>query len=93
MGQLELGNELPSGIGPSGEGNNTILMFDPDAPAQPRRLVTDPELSPLDLTVVPNGHIVVASESPFRAPNAVVTVREYDPASEPSSASLLPTVR
>jgi hypothetical protein len=72
---------LASGIGPSGEGDNTILAFDPDAPAQPRRLVTDPELSPLDLTVVPNGHIVVASESPFRAPDAVVTVREYDPAS------------
>jgi len=68
-------------IGPSGEGDNTILVFDPDAPAQPRRLVTDPELSPLDLTVVPDGHIVVASESPFRAPDAVVTVREYDPAS------------
>jgi sugar lactone lactonase YvrE len=72
---------LPEGIGPSREGDNTILVFDPDAPAQPRRLVTDPELSPLDLTVVPNGHIVVASESPFRAPDAVVTVREYDPAS------------
>jgi DNA-binding beta-propeller fold protein YncE len=72
---------LASGIGPSGEGDNTILVFDPDAPAQPRRLVTDPELSPLDLTVAPNGHIVVASESPFRAPDAVVTVREYDPAS------------
>jgi hypothetical protein len=72
---------LASGIGPSGEGDNTILVFDPDAPTQPRRLVTDPELSPLDLTVAPNGHIVVASESPFRAPDAVVTVREYDPAS------------
>jgi DNA-binding beta-propeller fold protein YncE len=72
---------LASGIGPSGEGDNTILVFDPDTPAQPRRLVTDPKLSPLDLTVVPNGHIVVASESPFRATDAVVTVREYDPAS------------
>jgi DNA-binding beta-propeller fold protein YncE len=72
---------LASGIGPSGEGDNTILAFDPDAPARLRRLVTDPELSPLDLTVVPNGHIVVASESPFRAPDAVVTVREYDPVS------------
>ncbi len=56
-------------------------MFDPDAPEQPHRLVTDPELSPLDLTVVPSGHIVVASESPLGAPDAVVTVREYDPAS------------
>jgi hypothetical protein len=72
---------LASGIGPSGEGESTILVFDPDAPAQPRRLVTDPELSPLDLTVPPNGHILVASESPFGARNAVVTVREYDPVS------------
>jgi hypothetical protein len=72
---------LASGIGPSGEGDNTILVFESDAPAESRRLVTDPELSPLDLTVVPNGHIVVASEYPFRAPDAVVTIREYDPAS------------
>ena len=33
------------------------------------------------MTLVPNGHIVVASESPFGAPDAVVTVREYDSAS------------
>jgi sugar lactone lactonase YvrE len=72
---------LASGIGPSSEGENTILVFDPDTPAQPRRLVMDPELSPLDLTVAPNGHIVVASESPFGAPDAAVTVREYDPVS------------
>jgi DNA-binding beta-propeller fold protein YncE len=72
---------LASGIGPSGEGENAILVFDPDTPTQPRRSVTDPELSPLDLTVPPNGHIVVASESPFRAPDAAVTVREYDPVS------------
>jgi DNA-binding beta-propeller fold protein YncE len=72
---------LASGIGPSSEGENTILVFDPDTPAQPRRSVTDPELSPLDLTVPPNGHIVVASESPFGAPDAAVTAREYDPVS------------
>ena len=72
---------LSSGIGPSGEGDNTIVVFDPNAPTQPRRLVTDTDLSPLDLTVAPDGHIVVASESPFGAPDAVVTVREYDPAS------------
>ncbi len=72
---------LASGIGPSGEGDNAIVMFDPAAPAKPRRLIADPELSPLDLTVAPNGHIVVSSESPFREPDAVVTIREYDPAS------------
>lgn len=72
---------LASGVGPSGEGDNTIVVFAPDAPAQPRLLVNDPELSPLDLTVAPNGDIVVASESPFGAPDAVVTIREYDPIS------------
>jgi hypothetical protein len=41
--------------------------------------VTDPELSPLDLKVAPNGHIVVASEWPFGAADAVPSVREYDP--------------
>ena len=88
---------LASGIGPSGEGDNTIVVFDPDspAPAGPRPLVTDPELSPLDMTLAPNGHILVASESPFRAPDAVVTIREYDPANgaRSSSASSLLTAR
>ena len=70
---------LASGIGPSGEGDNTIVVFDPDDLAHPRPLVTDSELSPLDMTLAGNGHIVVASESPFRAPDAVVTIREYDP--------------
>jgi hypothetical protein len=71
---------LASGIGPSGEGDNTIVVLEPDAAARPRPLVTDPGLSPLDVTLAPNGHILVASESPFRAPDAVVTIREYDPA-------------
>jgi hypothetical protein len=43
------------------------------------RLVTDPELSPLDLKLAPNGNIVVASEWPFGVPDAVPTIREYDP--------------
>jgi hypothetical protein len=44
------------------------------------RLVTDPELSPLDLKLAPNGNIVVASEWPFGTADAVASVREYDPA-------------
>jgi hypothetical protein len=55
-------------------------VFHPADREQPLPLVTDPELRPLDLTVAPNGHILVASVFPFRAPKAVVTVREYDPA-------------
>jgi hypothetical protein len=39
-----------------------------------------PELSPLDLAIAPNGNIVVSSEYPFGASDAVATVREYDSA-------------
>jgi DNA-binding beta-propeller fold protein YncE len=71
---------LASGIGPSGEGDNTIVVFDRNMHAPPRALVTDPQLSPLDLTFTLSGNLVVASESPFGAEEAVVTIREYDPA-------------
>jgi DNA-binding beta-propeller fold protein YncE len=70
---------LSSGVGPSGEGDNTIVVFDRSGTLLVRRLVTDPELSPLDLKVAPNGDIVVASEWPFGGPDAVASVREYDP--------------
>jgi hypothetical protein len=43
------------------------------------RLVTDRELSPLDLKLAPDGNIVVASEWPLGAADAVPSVREYDP--------------
>jgi hypothetical protein len=71
---------LASGIGPEGDGDDSILAF---AAADRTRLVQlvahDPDLSPLDLTVAQNGTIVVSSERPFGMPNAVTTVREYDP--------------
>jgi hypothetical protein len=70
---------LGSGIGPTGEGDNTILAFAPNND-MPSRLVNDPGLSPLDLAIAPNGNIVVASEYPFGAADAVTTVREYDAA-------------
>jgi hypothetical protein len=69
---------LASGIGPNGQGDNTIMAFTPVTPMQPHRLVTDPELSPLDLAIAPNGNIVVSSEHPFGAVDAVTSVREYD---------------
>jgi hypothetical protein len=47
---------------------------------QSARLVSDPELSALDLAIAPNGNIVVSSEYPFGASDAVTTVREYDSA-------------
>lgn len=69
---------LGSGISPMGEGDNAIVTFAPNNHRQPSRLVNDPELSPLDLAIAPNGNIVVSSEYPFGAANAVTTVREYD---------------
>jgi DNA-binding beta-propeller fold protein YncE len=69
-----------SGTAPSGEGDNTILGFDAVGRLRTPQLVTDPELSPLDLTIAPNGNILVSSEWPFGDPDAVASVREYDPA-------------
>jgi DNA-binding beta-propeller fold protein YncE len=69
---------LASGIGPGGEGDNTILAFDSDRRMLPTWSVRDPELSPLDLAVAPGGNIVVSSEHPFGSANAVTTIREYD---------------
>jgi DNA-binding beta-propeller fold protein YncE len=70
---------LSSGLGPSGLGDNTIVVFGPGGTLLTPRLVTDPELSPLDLKLAPSGNIVVASEWPFGAADAVPSVREYDP--------------
>jgi hypothetical protein len=69
---------LASGIGPNGQGDNTIVAFPPGTLMGPSRLVADPELSPLDLAIAPNGNIVVSSERPFGAVDAVTSVREYD---------------
>jgi hypothetical protein len=70
---------LASGIGPDGQGDNTVLSFTPaDTPVQPAPLVADPELSPLDLAIAPNGNIIVSSEHPFGVVDAVTSVREYD---------------
>ena len=70
---------LSSGIGPDGEGDNTIAVFDHRRRLLTPRLVTDPELSPLDLAIAPGGNLVVSSEWPFGSPGAKATVREYDP--------------
>jgi len=69
---------LASGIGPGGQGDNTIMSFSPGTLMQPSRLVVDPELSPLDLAIAPNGNVVVSSEHPFGVVDAVTSVREYD---------------
>ena len=70
---------LSSGIGPSGEGDNTVTIFDRDGRLRNAQLVSDAKLSPLDLTIAPGGNIVVSSEWPFGSPSASATIREYDP--------------
>jgi outer membrane protein assembly factor BamB len=69
---------LASGVGPNGIGDNAIVLFAPGEYVRPTQIVSDPALSPLDLTIAPNGNIVVASEYPFGAADAVSSVREYD---------------
>ena len=59
---------LASGVGPAGEGENTIAMFDQRGARRTPRLVHDPPLIPLDLTVAPKRNIVVASECPCSRP-------------------------
>jgi DNA-binding beta-propeller fold protein YncE len=70
---------LSSGIGPTGEGDNTVTVFDRDGRLRNARLVSDEKLSPLDLAIAPGGNLVVSSEWPFGSPGASATVREYDP--------------
>ena len=81
---------LASGVAPSGEGDNTIVVFDRSRTLRTAHLVADPELSPLDLKLAPNGNIVVASEWPFGAADAVPSVREYDPATGQLARVLAP---
>ena len=69
---------LASGTGPNGEGDDTIVVFAPGGRILSARFVRDAELSPLDLIIAPNGNILVVSECPFGAPDAVTSVREYD---------------
>ena len=69
---------LASGIGPNGLGDNSIVAFDPKNRSQPSQFVNDPALSPLDLTIAPNGNLIVSSEHPFGAADAVTSIREYD---------------
>ena len=81
---------LGSGIGPGGEGDNTILAFDSDRRMLPSWKVRDPELSPLDVAIEPSGNIVVSSEHPFGAADAVASIREYDRADGHLVRVLLP---
>jgi len=58
---------LASGIGPNGQGDDTIVAATPGARITSVRFVRDPELSPLDLAIAPSGNILVSSERPLLA--------------------------
>jgi hypothetical protein len=62
----------------TGEGEQTIAAFTAEHTPLTLRLVDDPDLGPLDLLLAPSGDLVVASEHPFGATEAVATVRQYD---------------
>lgn len=81
---------LASGTSPSGAGEQTIKVFGPEGELLVPALVDDPQLSPLDMTIAPNGHVVVSSEWPFGARDAVSSVREYDSESGRLVRVLLP---
>ena len=73
-----LGVQRDEGLLFLNSGTNRVPALDPSGRLLSSWRVQDPELSPLDLAVAPNGNIVVSSEHPFGAPEAVTTVREYD---------------
>jgi hypothetical protein len=81
---------LASGIGPNSEGATAIVAFAPSESAQPSRLASDPELSPLDLAIAPRGNNVVSSEHPFGASDAVTTAIERPYLTE-STEPLIPS--
>ena len=81
---------LASGATPSGGGDNTIAVFGRVGTLCTPGLVTDPELSPLDLAIALSGNIVVSSERPLGAADAVMGVREYDPATGALVRVLMP---
>ncbi len=64
--------------GSSDVGAGVILAISPAPERRKTRLVEDADLSPLDLTLAPNGNIVTSSEVPFGSEDAVTSVREYD---------------
>lgn len=68
-----------SGVRPNGAGDDTIVVVASKGRISTARFVRDPDLSPLDLLIAPNDSILVTSQHPFGALDAVTTVWECDP--------------
>lgn len=70
---------IADGLAPTAGAPGTILKVDgKTGNVLDPHFVSDPELSPLDLVIGPDGQIYVTSEFPFGAPNSSGTVRRYD---------------
>src|ERR1700685_4412833 len=51
---------LASGIGPNGQGDNTVVAFTPGRPTQPSRLVADAELTDRERNLVATALAAIA---------------------------------
>jgi DNA-binding beta-propeller fold protein YncE len=69
---------LASGLAADGRGANAILQFTASGTLKNDRFALDDALSPLDLTVGPDGNVLVSNEFPFGSPRPDTSVREYD---------------
>jgi hypothetical protein len=73
---------LASGIGPNGEGDDAVVAFAPADRTRPDRLVApDPDLSPFDLIVAPNGQRRRVQRASVRCARRRHDRPEYDPES------------
>jgi hypothetical protein len=69
---------LASGVGPDGQGANAILRFTASGTLKNDRFAVDDAMSPLDLSISPDGNVLVSSEFPFGSHAAATSIREYD---------------
>jgi DNA-binding beta-propeller fold protein YncE len=67
---------LAAGAVAGNDGPGSVLVGAPNGDLE--LLIEDPELSPLDMTLAPNGDVLVSSEFPFGSTSARGTLREYD---------------
>jgi DNA-binding beta-propeller fold protein YncE len=78
QGGFLLAEGATGATGASNVAAGVILAISPRPDFRTTRLVDDEHLSPLDLTLAPNGNFVTSSEVPFGSQDAMTSVREYE---------------